>query len=439
MIKRRRFPRIFPGWWVVLASGFLELWGRGYQTYGFSALFKPIASELGFTRAATSTPASISRFEGGVAAPLVGWLADRYGPRGIILLGVFLMGLGLVLMNFINSLWAFLVVWGVIVGTGANTALAMPLDTAITNWFVKKRGVALSIKLAFSGLGGVVVLPIVAWLITTQGWRIACVIGGVVMWLVGLPLVWFFVKRHRPEYYGLLPDGATVREETREIRQMIDRGVKYAAEAEEIEFTLRQTMRTPVYWLLIVANGTYMLVISSINIHLIPFLTDIGINPVRAAGMMAIMASAAILARLTSGFFVDRVRRCHIRFIMAGNYGLQAISYAILLLNPESIFVIYVWLIIFGFGGAAGFVCNMMIGRYFGRKAFGSIRGVQVMFMMVPAILAPIYAGWVYDTTGSYMTVFTLFMPLLTFVTILAFLALPPKPPAKVTDIRKIV
>ena len=188
MIKRSRFPKIFFGWWTVLAGGILALWGHGYHAYGFSALFKPIASELGFSRAVTSVAASIGRFEGGFEAPITGWVTDRFGPRWIVLSGVFLISVSLILMNWVNSLWAFYLVWGVILGTGCNIALSLPLDTAITNWFVKKRGLALSLKWVGSGLSGVIVLPLISWLIIVQGWRTTCVIGGLVMALVGLPL-----------------------------------------------------------------------------------------------------------------------------------------------------------------------------------------------------------------------------------------------------------
>ncbi|MFC2044432.1 MFS transporter [Chloroflexota bacterium] len=181
MIKRRRFPKIFFGWWSVLGGGILNLWGMGYYAYGFSALFKPISSELGWSRAVTSVPASIGRFEGGIEGPISGWATDRFGPRWVVMVGIFIMGLGLILMSFIHSLWAFYVAWGVLVGTGINIASSIPLDTTITNWFIKKRGRALSIKWVFAGLSGVVTLPIIAWLISTQGWRMTCFIGGVVM------------------------------------------------------------------------------------------------------------------------------------------------------------------------------------------------------------------------------------------------------------------
>ena len=438
MIKKRRFPKIFAGWWIVITSGIIALWTAGYHAYGFSALFKPIASELGFSRAIASVPAAIGRLEGGFEGPLAGWATDRFGPRWIILFGVFLFGLSLLLMNYINSLWAFYIVWGVMLGTGHNVSASVPIDTAITNWFVRKRGVALGTKMVFSGLSGVLVLPLIAWLISTQGWRMTCLIGGAVTWFVCLPLTWFFIKQHRPEYYGLLPDGAAVGEEAADTHQMIDRGIKYAAEVQEVEFTLRQAMKRPTYWLLITAHAVHSLVSGAINVHLIPLLTDIGIDPIKAAGMMAIMVFSSIPSRFVGGFLADRMRVDHMRFLMGVAYLLQAVGFAVYLQN-QTISAIYAWFIIYGIGMGAGFMVSAMTARYFGRKAYGSIRGSMSMFWAPVGVVAPIYAGWVYDTSGSYWAALVLSAVALAAAGVLMFLAIPPKPPAQITDIRKIL
>ncbi len=439
MIKRSRFPKIFFGWWTVLASGILALWGYAYQAYGFSALFKPISSELGFSRATTSVAASIGRFEGGFEAPLTGWVTDKFGPRWLVLAGVFLISISLILMNWINSLWAFYVVWGIVLGTGVNIALSVPLDTAISNWFVKKRGVALSLKWIGSGLSGVIGLPLVSWLITVQGWRTTCVIGGLVMALVGLPLAWFCLRPRRPEYYGLLPDGATTEDETTDISQMIDRGVAYAASAEEREFTIRQAIRTPTYWLLLAAQAAHNLVAPSINMHSIPFLTDMGIDPLKAAGIMVILVASSIPARFVGGLITDRIGTNRLRFLMAVAYLLEGAGIAIFLLNP-SMATIYIWFVVYGIGYGTGLTVSSVIrARYFGRKAFGSIYGTSMMLLAPAGVLAPIYAGWVYDTNGTYLPAFTLFAILLAVAVIILPFARPPKPPAQVTDIRKIV
>jgi sugar phosphate permease len=439
--KRIHFPKIFPGWWTVLTGGILALWAYGYQAYGISALFKPISSELGFNRAATSVASSIGRFEGGFEAPVTGWVTDRYGPRWIVFLGIFLISAGLVLMGYINSLWSFYAAWGVLVGTGANIALSVPLDTAISNWFVKRRGLALSIKVMFSGLSGVLVMPLIAWLITVQGWRIACLFGGVVMAVVGLPMVWFFLKPHRPEYYGLLPDGAKITAGTTKENHIIEQGTRYAAEVQEVEFTLRQAMRTPAYWLLIVVTAIHGLVTPVMSIHCIPFLTDpsVGMDPVKAAGVMSIYVGVSIPFRFVGGFIADRVKGGYLRFIICAGYLLQAAGIGVFLLH-QTIPMIYVWFVLYGVGmGIGNIVPPLMRARYFGRKAFGSIGGTSAMFVTPVGVIAPIYAGWVYDTTGSYMTAFTLFAVLLAVsAAILPFIS-PPKPPPKLTDVRQIL
>ncbi len=425
----------------MLASGIISFWGLGYHLWGFSALFKPIAAELGFNRAVISIAVAIGRLLGGVEGPLVGGLTDRFGPKWLVLFGISLFGTGLILMNFIDSLWAFYVVWGVIIGTGGNMALMIPINKALGDWFVKKRGLAQGIRWVFRGFSGVVVLPLIAWLIITQGWRMTCLIGGVVMLVVGLPLAFFFFKRHRPEYYGLLPDGARVtEEEATDTSQMIDKGVKYAAEVEEVEFTLRQAMRTPAYWLLIVAFGVHALSGPAIFTHSIPFLTDIGIDPLKAAGILAVMALASIPSRLAGGLIVDRVKKQHLRFLLGGIYLLQAVGMIAFLLNQGSTAMIYVWFILHGTGMGAGLVLMPLIrARYFGRKALGSISGFSSMFSVPFVITSPIYFGWIYDTTGNYISAFTLLAILLAGAVVLALIVAPPKPPSQVTDIRDIM
>ena len=250
------------------------------------------------------------------------------------------------------------------------------------------------------------------------------------MWIIGLPLTWFFVKRHRPEYYGLLPDGTTVEEEVAEASQMIDRGIEYAGEVDEVEFTLRQAMRTRTYWLLILGQAGHILAMQAITLHGVPFLTDIGIDLVKAAGILAIMSAVSIPTRFIGGFIADRTERSHLRFLIGGAYLLEAIAFAIFLLN-QTIPMIFVWFIIYGIGfGASLTLTSYIRSRYFGRKAYGSIQGSSIMITTPIAMLAPIYLGWVHDTTGGYIMAFSFVTASLAFGAVVMFFTLPLKPPA---------
>ncbi|MBN1380453.1 MAG: MFS transporter [Deltaproteobacteria bacterium] len=438
MPKKSKKPKIFFGWWTVFAGGLLALWGHGFHAYGISALFKPIATELGFNRTLTSVAASIGRLEGGFEGPLAGWITDKFGPKWIVFIGAAVIGVSLVLMSVIQSLWHFYIVWGLLLGTGVNIALAIPLDTAISNWFVKKRGTALSIKWLFSGLSGVLVMPLIAWLITTIGWRKACLTGGIVMLIVGLPLVLLCFRSRRPEYYGMLPDGGTAEGEDLDEEAMIKRGIEYAAETSEIEFTIRQAIVTLPFWLLIAVHAVHGLVAPAINIHCIPFLTDRGIDQTVAAGMMAVMIAASIPGRLFGGYIADRLSTKRLPWSMAFAYFCQSIGIHVFLMF-NSVISIYAWFILYGIGMGMALPINTAIrARFFGRKALGTVIGTSMMLITPVGVVAPIYAGWMYDTTGSYQTAFIVFTVLLYISAALLLFLHPPKPPEEITDIRKI-
>jgi sugar phosphate permease len=429
--------RPYFGWWIVLITGVVSGLGHGFYNYGFSALFKPIASELGFSRAATSVAAGIGRLEGGLDAPITGWLVDRFGPKWIMVFGLSMMSLGLVLMSSVSSLWNYYVVWGLITGIGLNVSLTIAVDKTITNWFVEKRGLALGLKFSLLGVVGMLVMPLITALCASQGWRTTCLIWAAVM-LCAIPFVGIFVSQKRPEYYGLLPDGAQVRGDSQtEARGMVDHGVAYASGFQETEFTLRQAMRTRAYWILAAVYAFQMVIAGGLTVHCIPFLTDMGINAALAGSMMGTMIFSTIPTRFLSGYLADRVKRQE--FLLAGAFALDAIGFAAFILWP-TIPTAYLFLILYGLGtGAPTTLILVMQGRYFGRKAFGSIIGMANLFRMPGAILAPVYAGWVFDRTGSYRTAFATFLGMALFAALLACFIRPPRAPEAITDIHHIV
>ena len=431
MINRAKSLRkIYFGWWTVVFTGVLSGIGHGFYGHGFSVFFKDLAAELKLSRAITSIGAGIGRLEGGLESAPAGWLADKFGPKWVIFIGICLTGCALILMNFVNSVWSYFLVWGFLIGSGLNLSLTVTVDKTVINWFIRRRGLAQGIKFALIGVGGVAVVPIVTWLAGVSDWRTTCLIWGVVL-LAFAPFVLIFVKSKGPEHYGLLPDGAQVDSGlTSNIDDMIARGIEYAASFEETEFTFKQAWKTRAFWLLVIAFVINTIVVGGIGIHTFPFLTDIGISETAAGAMMAMQIFFTIPSRFFGGFLADHISKQRLPFLMAIALALQAVGIGSFLVY-RTIPSVYVFLILRGLSsGASTPLLTVTLARYFGRKSFGAIFGVLRAFQGPFSFLAPTYAGWVYDTTGSYTIAFTVFVILIVVSAVCLCFVRPPRAPA---------
>jgi nitrate/nitrite transporter NarK len=155
--------------------------------------------------------------------------------------------------------------------------------------------------------------------------------------------------------------------------------------------------------------------------------------------MMSLFVGIGIPTRLLGGLIADRVKKQHLRFATAGAYVLMAAALAVLRVS-QTLPMIYVFLIVFGIGtGASIGLLQPFRARYFGRKAIGSINGMSSLFMLPLGVIAPVYFGWVYDTTGSYVSAFTVVAGLMALAVVLMSFVVPPKPPARISDVRQIV
>jgi sugar phosphate permease len=410
-----------------LATGFSQ---------GISVFFKPIAAELGINRAVTSVATSISRLEGGIQSPITGILADKFEAKWIILTGAFVLGTGLLLMKFVvDSAWTYFIVWGVIVGTGHNVGFTIAVDKLLTNWFVTKRGLSFGVRFAIVGIMQVMVIPIVSWLTTNQGWRNTCFTWGILMYAT-MFLVLYFVRKSRPEDMGLLPDGDEV-----EVSPVADtsvdksRKVENTDDSREIEFTLKQAMKTSSFWILAIARSSFILVIGGFNLHCINFLTDRGIEPGIAASLMSMMLFFTIPSRFLFGLLTDRLPKERQKFILSGAFLLMTIGITSFLLYPTTA-MIFVFFILWGFGYGGITPADITIrSRYFGRKAYGSIQGITNLVSSPFSFFGPIYAGWIFDLRGSYTTAFITFAAIAAFTAVLLSMIRAPGPPSQSINI----
>jgi len=400
----QKTSNIFYGWWIVAAGVVLCLFGYGAWYYTFGALFNPISSEFGWSRATTSLARSVSSFQGGIEGPIVGPLIDKFGPRFMVRVAWTMAALGFFLMSYINSYWMFIVTYSILLSLGMNAGLYLPMQTTIAKWFHEKRGLAIGILTSGAAVGGAILVPVVAWLITTYGWRKAVVVLAIAVLVLGWGLS-FILKPHGPEHYGLRPDG----KKDEPAKEVADPSSAHAKVAEIIEgLTLKEAMKTQAFWILVVAFTFSHTALSAIVVHEIPFIEDMGISAVLAATALGTMTLMSAPGRLFGGWFADRWRR-DLKYLYLVASVVQACGLFIL---AKVMNMSWVWAFVVIYGLSYGFriaIEPVMRARYFGRKAFGAIMGYLAAFTVLGSFAGPYLAGWIFDTTKSYVSAFLIF------------------------------
>jgi len=395
-VKRGKVESIFYGWWIVLACSVMTSYSAGILYYGFTAFFTPLIQEFGWSRAATSLAFSLYRLEGGLAAPVVGFFIDRLGPRKMMTAAVVMLGLGFILLSRINSLGGFYAVFLFI--AFSNSLGFLPVGNfAVSNWFVKKRGIALGLLSGGISLCGLLV-PVLTWMIITWGWRTAAVIAGIGMWIIGVPLA--MVIRNRPEPYGLLPDGKAP---DKNPKVHADTALVPSPTRGEREFTIGQAVHTRSFWLFSTSLIIPYMCNAALFVHEIPFLLQAGIPMETAALVVTGTVLLSGVGRVGFGCLSDRFSK---RYLMAIAMASQC-SGVLVFANIHALWQVVPFMVLFGVGyGGMNPLRAAIQGEYFGTVAFGSIQGILLGIWSVGTMLGPVLAGRFFDVTSDYRRVF---------------------------------
>jgi len=424
----------FHGWWIVSVAAVLNGYGAGVNFYGFGVFFNPMREEFGWSRAATAGVFSLARLEGAPLGPIIGWLIDRIGSRRMIVAGLALTGLGFVSMYFIQSLWMFYLIYGVFIATGFSMGFFQAPQAMIANWFFRRRAQALSYLAVGAGLGGATLVPAMGAFMGMAGWRSTAVAVGVLMWVVGIPLA--LILRHRPEEMGQVPDGLPSRDEAPAADDQrlppsppVERAE--AAERQEVEFTVGQAVRTSTFWTLVLAMAFRSSILSSIVVHQIAHLEDIGVARHTAEAMLGLMIAISIPGRLLFGWLGDRFSKQH---LLAFSSVLQGIGIFIIA-NATGLAYVWLFLLFYGlaYGGAIP-LTQALRADLFGRKVFATVGGLIMPFTTLGGVAGPIFAGYVYDATDSYRIAFYTFVVLILLSGLTFLFVRPPKGAVPVTS-----
>lgn len=381
---------VFRGWWIVLICSIMSFYGVGVFFYGFSALVNPVTKELGWSMVLVSGAFSLYRLEAGIAAPLVGFLLDRYGPRRLVMAGTILMGGGFIYLSQVKSVVAFYLSF-IIISFGFSFSTSQSIGAPlISKWFVRRRGKALGLYFAGMGLGGFLV-PLVAHLITLYGWRLTLLIMGPLTWLFVVPLS--LVLKHRPEDEELLPDGESPVSARSAFRVPEARG------NEEIDFPVRKSFSTPAFWIFVVCFSIFQMTMSAMFVHLIPHLIKVGIEARLAALAVAFVTTVSVAGRLGFGWLADFVSK---KWLLLICFFLQLAGIFVLMRVLEYVDIIP---FLFAYGLSYGGIIVLrpsVVGAYYGRKNFGTIWGTMQGISIFGGLSGPVLVGLIYDLHQSY-------------------------------------
>lgn len=401
--------RIFYGWWIVLLGALIICVGAGILIHGLTVFFLPLKRDLGVSSAAISLLYGAARLEGGAEGPLVGYLVDRWGPRVMMLVGTALAGAGFILLSFVQTFWQFFFIYIFIISLGFSAGFFHPVYAAVNSWFIRHRGKGFALTGVAASVGGMFMAPLLSHLILSYGWRTAAVFAGLIILAVAVPAA--IPIRRTPESMGLLPDGDSPRE---------DRTAVYRRRLETVpqrDFTVAEALRIPDFWILLLAITMRVSITVALTIHFVPLFVWKGQTEAASAYLVSLFALSTVPITLVCGWFGDRWEKS----LICGLGVLPTMAGMLLLLYGES--GIFLYALPVGLAITMGTVpLNWaLIGDFFGRRSYATLRGIMIIGTGLGTFLSPIYAGWVFDRTASYAPVLWTFFTVHLLAAVLFF------------------
>jgi sugar phosphate permease len=384
-----RESRIHFAWAVLAALSVCMLVAAGVRN-SLGVYVRPLEQEFGWSREDLSNAGALGLFLLGAVGPWVGRLADRWGPRKVVAIGLLVQAIGTVGAAFVQSLWQMYLFSGILMSVGAGALGVSTSSAVVARWFETRRGLVLGILGAGMSAGQLLVIPLAAKLTEVAGWRHSFLYLGLGVLLLVLPLALWLV-RNDPEERGLRPFGATGAAPT---------AAAAAAASAAGRVSVFDAARFPSFWLLLATFFVCGYTTGGIIfIHFIPHTADHGFSAMTAATAMGWMGAMNIVGTIGSGWLCDRVGR---RGPLAVYYLLRGLSliFLVYVWNAPSL---YLWAAIFGLN----FISTVpptttLTANIFGRHSAGELSGWIFFSHQVGSAIGAVLGGVIYSRTGTY-------------------------------------
>ena len=354
------------------------MFGRGLgDTYAVFLL--PLERDLGWSRSELTSVYSIYLLVNGLTAPLVGLLFDRLGPRWVYGVGMASLGAAMLLAGGLTQLWQFYLFIGVLVGIGVSLNGMVPASALLARWYRERLSTAIGVAYSAFGVGTVLFVPLVQYLVGEYGWRVSYRILG-----------WTLVAL-APVVVLAIPWKTFAAGAARHVPQKAGEG-----------WTLRAALRSPVFWGLIQVFFCTAWGMFSIVVQLVAFFVEAGFSPIAAATAFGIVGLFSAMSVMGSGLVAERFGyRQTVTASIAGT--LTGMSLLVALTVAPSWFLLVLFVPVFGFCmGVRGPIVSSVSARYFTGARVATIYGVVYASNAVGAALGAFAGGLLHDLTGGY-------------------------------------
>ena len=413
-------PEAFYGWWIVFAGTLILSVSSGIGFYGHGVFLDPLRTLHGWPKATISSAITLYFLTAGIMGMIIGRQVDRYGPKGVLIIGSVVIGAGFVLLSRINTVWQLYLVY-FMMAVGFSCTSLVPVNTLITNWFIRKRGFAMSLTNTGLSAGGIVLVPLSSYMISRWGLEVALPVLGAIYGVVVIPCAIFFI-RQRPADLNQFPDGEPP---VTSVSGGSGSSFDYAAQMQI--WTRSQAIHTVAFWSIVIAFLLTLAGQIAFLVHQVSFLSPyLGVSG--AATAVSVTAAASIVGRLFLGTFVDR---CDKRYVIMVCFLVQGVA-MMTLAHYNHVIILYLGTFAFGLTmGSIIMMQSLIIGECFGLLSFATVSGLAGLFTMSGAAFGPTIAGLIYDAAGSYQIAFTIFAAMSIVAILVIFFARPSNPGTK--------
>ncbi len=413
---RPRTP-FYYGWLILGITSLATFCATGVSQVVLGGIQVYITDDTGWDPSTLSYAATAGTWCSGLIAPIIGRLADRYGPRWLMSTGLLIAGVCYLLLSGVSAVWQFYAAYVIARAVSNPVLIGLVPRTAAVNFFRRRRNIVLAMVSTFRPIAGAINIQLFALIALSQTWREGFRYLGIFSFALVIPVI--LLMRRRPEDIALLPDGVASSTGT----GPAGHSGRPTPQPAEASWTVREAARTRAYWLIVATACVGTLASSSVGFSLVPYLVEgAGLSVAAAAGVLS-FGTVLSIANVGWGILSDRFtpRRCLI-VTMVGAGALLAFLTMVDSLAEALVFAL-VWGV---FSGAVGSMENMMLAQYYGRESYGSLLGMFSPFQTTALGLGPTLSSVLRNVSGSYDLQYLVMVGAYVASAALLYLARPP-------------